>query len=1038
VKPFPSVSGSTGSTHAAWQRAKYIIWAIGIVVLSILGAVAPVNNSGRSGELSVSNKPVIHGTVAKKHSPKSITKQSDNGAPPQRGKIAAPAPAKSVELQPFYKRALPSVRTTLPLLSKSIVTEALPRNSSKPLSGIAGTVAGVAANIASSRRLPTTESLLPTLPLSLADGALQGSISPGSTALQYHDSHTRGSFGLGAGYIKPQNGSSQSGAHFDAATMLFRNVAVGSAVTLYNNRKDIVASTVWQIPCSRLRVKASGGYLSGNQNFDFQSGTATIDMRQYSYLFSAQYIAPKAGSATTLHSAGFSLWGSQLHQQSTAPRSYRVESSSDYIEMNDPLKLSEGRLMGASADAQVAVRSNMVVKGSLGYEQLRFPFADGTRDFSRSAYYNADLTYEPVRQIALGAGYKAGAGENRITLSVQSAGLQLNAFKTKGQNGVADDKGFTLSWHASLPDAKQRTSLASRMQPSCRSDASTMLAEALTRPSQLPKAFLAKVDKTAVFMDKANIATLSTLTPGTVTIWADGTSTQILTVTVKDIYGKQVTSGGAEVVIKQTRGTGGTGTISSVTDHGNGTYTAAVTAPTTSGSGVFVATLAGYFVKGGTHAPTEVTVYYSPAKLAVTTQPAGAVNGLPFTTQPKVQIQDADGKALALSGIVVTVSKAAGSGTATLSGTLTATTDATGLADFSTKGLTLTGNTAGIYTLTFTADASHSWITPATSSPFPLEGPYSISIVSGDHQQAPWGTALSTTGVGLKLVVLVKDFNGNPVADGTKVTFGSPAATGGSAGSVFGDGVVTTTNGLASLPAASWTLGTIDNTAEKTPNTLTATVVNPATGTASTITFTALATPLPGDEKANGHDYFTDIAGGEGVVGYVLVGQDDRDPAYDPSKKEPGYLAETVKGLIVAKKDQSTDIVNWATEAYKDTLCGAYGSVIGTGKANTAAIIAKYGSGTDFAAGAARAYGDSVSWFLPSYDELQKLSHNIDYINRAPGVNDLDKYYWSSTEDHLVEGYVQGVSFTSVGGGNFDSPKYNLEIDIYVRAVRYF
>ena len=494
---------------------------IGLVVLSMLGTGCHANDQQAINQRSSGDKAAINGVVAKPVAPESITKEPKHAQPPKSKIIAAPAIAKVAELQPFYKKASPSVQTSLPALSKSIVAEALPRNYSKPLSGVAGTVSGMAANSATRNRLPTVESLLPTLPISLADGAVQGSISPSATALQYHDRNTIGSFGLGAGYIKPQNGSSESGPHFDAATMLFKNVAVGSAVTLYDNRKDVVASTVFQIPGSGLRFKASGGYLSGNQNFDFPSGTANIDMRQYSCLFSTQYILPKAETEALLHSVGFSLWGAQMHQQATAdaPRSYIVETSSDFIVMDDPLKLSEGRLMGASADAQVAVRSNMVVKGSLGYEQLRFPFADGTRDLSRSAYYNADLTYEPIRQIVLGAGYKAGAGENRITLSVQSAGVQLNAFKTKGQNGVADDKGFTLVWNASLSDAKQRTTLASRMLPSRSSDIATMLKEALTRPSQLPQSFLAKVDLTAV----TQVAKISkTGLPDKVTVNSEG------------------------------------------------------------------------------------------------------------------------------------------------------------------------------------------------------------------------------------------------------------------------------------------------------------------------------------------------------------------------------------------------------------------------------------------------------------------------------------------------------------------------------------
>jgi hypothetical protein len=48
-----------------------------------------------------------------------------------------------------------------------------------------------------------------------------------------------------------------------------------------------------------------------------------------------------------------------------------------------------------------------------------------------------------------------------------------------------------------------------------------------------------------------------------------------------------------------------------VTDNGDGTYSATVTAPTSVGSGVFVATLGGAAVKGGTGSQTRATLNYT-------------------------------------------------------------------------------------------------------------------------------------------------------------------------------------------------------------------------------------------------------------------------------------------------------------------------------------------------------------------------------------------------------------------------------------------
>ena len=92
------------------------------------------------------------------------------------------------------------------------------------------------------------------------------------------------------------------------------------------------------------------------------------------------------------------------------------------------------------------------------------------------------------------------------------------------------------------------------------------------------------------YVGVAEDATQSILAPTSATITANGTTPQVLTVTAKDSVGNLITTGGATVTIIRSSGSG---TISPVTDNGDGTYTATVTSPTAVGSGVFVATLGG-------------------------------------------------------------------------------------------------------------------------------------------------------------------------------------------------------------------------------------------------------------------------------------------------------------------------------------------------------------------------------------------------------------------------------------------------------------
>jgi hypothetical protein len=138
-------------------------------------------------------------------------------------------------------------------------------------------------------------------------------------------------------------------------------------------------------------------------------------------------------------------------------------------------------------------------------------------------------------------------------------------------------------------------------------------------------------------------------------------------------------------------------------------------------------------------------------------------------------------------------------------------------------------------------------------------------------------------------------------------------------------------------------------------------------------------------------------------------------------------VAGETHGLIAATADQSSGI-QWALPDYQHILLGGTSSAIGTGLANTDAIIAQNGAGTTYAAGLARAYtgGGYSDWYLPSQFELNKL-----YINRAAiggfGTGD----YWSSSEDDMNNAWAQ--SYSGAGGFNWWKSMWYC-----VRAVRSF
>jgi hypothetical protein len=148
--------------------------------------------------------------------------------------------------------------------------------------------------------------------------------------------------------------------------------------------------------------------------------------------------------------------------------------------------------------------------------------------------------------------------------------------------------------------------------------------------------------------------------------------------------------------------------------------------------------------------------------------------------------------------------------------------------------------------------------------------------------------------------------------------------------------------------------------------------------------------------------------------------------AYILKPGDPGYVAGQTHGLIAAPADRATGL-RWYNGSYVAT--GATGTALGTGAANTDAIIAVQGTpASSYAAGWARAYkgGGYSDWYLPSKDEL-----NLLFVNQARIGGFGPYYYWSSSEFDAGTAWTQAFDLSS-------QYAYAKNGASHVRAVRSF
>ncbi|HET7602275.1 MAG TPA: Ig-like domain-containing protein, partial [Gemmatimonadales bacterium] len=188
-------------------------------------------------------------------------------------------------------------------------------------------------------------------------------------------------------------------------------------------------------------------------------------------------------------------------------------------------------------------------------------------------------------------------------------------------------------------------------------------------------------------------ATLAKIAGDSQTAVAGSVLPDSLVVRVTDASGNPV----ADIPVTWSLTGGGAVSSSSLPTGTDGRSAVARTLGATAGTQTTTATANG--LNGSPIQFTSTATVGSAGRLVITRQPSStAASGAAFATQPTIQIQDANGNAVALAGIAVQAGMASNPGAGTLIGNTTASTNASGLATFTNLGIS---GPAGSYTIGF-------------------------------------------------------------------------------------------------------------------------------------------------------------------------------------------------------------------------------------------------------------------------------------------------------------------------------------------------
>jgi hypothetical protein len=257
--------------------------------------------------------------------------------------------------------------------------------------------------------------------------------------------------------------------------------------------------------------------------------------------------------------------------------------------------------------------------------------------------------------------------------------------------------------------------------------------------------------------------------------------------------------------------------------------------------------------------------------------------------------------------------------------------------------------------------------------------------------------------------ITIQDASGNTVSSSAVVT----ATISGAGGTLIGTTTATASSGVATFTG----LG-IDGT-NGTTYTITYTVSGLTVATA-TVTLAALTC------ATGGTCIVGDTGPGGGKVFYVAASN------FTSTGSTCNTTCRYLEAAPTSGTNPWTDArYQWSGNTTVQIGASAAGTAIGTGYANTLAIVGQAsGGGTaDRAATKARAYrgpNNLSDWFLPSKDELNQL-----FVARTTVGGFVANDYWSSSESSAIDAWFQNFS----NGIQYQNYK---NITFYVRPVRAF
>jgi len=337
-----------------------------------------------------------------------------------------------------------------------------------------------------------------SIPINANMLGIHGSVGAQESHINISQDNFKARARLGVGYDTYQNdklmNQSYMGGQYALGFAFNDTSAIAAQFTKTGAMKDVVLSGAFFMPSFNTTFKYAGSYLWGKQEFAFISGTKTNNLAQSGLYISAEHNVLEENSRY-IHSVGASLWTAQAYQRTVQPvMEYYSLNNKVY---NDIQNVALGQLLGSTIDMQVAPLDNIVMKMSLGYEQLAFAKADGSRIVNRTLYHSLAADFEPVEKVLLSSEYRKGSSEARLTVKMQLHNMSVGLYENWGLQGINGTKGAFIAYDLFASLSSTNDSLSKRLRMNSQYGKSVLLENAMMRPSQIPLSFMAIVDNTA-------------------------------------------------------------------------------------------------------------------------------------------------------------------------------------------------------------------------------------------------------------------------------------------------------------------------------------------------------------------------------------------------------------------------------------------------------------------------------------------------------------------------------------------------------------